>query len=301
MTICHECYKFGNRPKWQKFKKMISPVKILVLATNPDETTPLSLDEEVRSIDQALQQSRFRDKFELEQQWAVRVSDLQRLLLRYKPDIVHFSGHGNESGEIILEDSEGNSKPVPAPALSKLFSLLKDNIKCVVLNACYTEVQAEAISRHIGCVVGMSKAIGDEAAISFSEAFYGALGDGRDIRTAFELGCNQIDLANLNEQDTPKLKTKKEIATKITFITDAGEEERKWGTPRDYAMLITTGSVCLCLIILVLGTVLGVLNGKFSPEALDGVQSAGLGGGLLGFGFILYRIIKISLIGGTSK
>jgi len=31
------------------------------------------------------------------------------------------------------------------------------------------------------------------------------------------------------------------------------------------------------------------------------VQSAGFGGGLLGFGFILYRIIKISLIGGTSK
>ena len=65
-------------------------VKILVLATNPDKTEPLRLDAEVRGIDQALQQSRFRDKFELEQQWAVRVSDLQRLLLRYKPDIVHF-------------------------------------------------------------------------------------------------------------------------------------------------------------------------------------------------------------------
>lgn len=280
---------------------MSRPVRILVLATNPDKTEPLRLDEEVRGIDQALQQSRFRDNFELEQQWAVRVSDLQRLLLRYKPDIVHFSGHGSESSEIILEDSEGNSKPVPASALSKLFSLFKDNIKCVVLNACYTEVQAEAISQHISCVVGMSKAIGDDAAISFSEAFYGALGDGRDIKTAFELGCNQIDLENLDEQDTPKLKSAKGKTEEMVFVSDPGDEDRKWGSPREYAMLITTGSVCLCLVILVLGTVLGVLNGKFSPEALGGVQSAGFGGGLLGFGFILYRIIKLSLIGGTSK
>lgn len=280
---------------------MGKPVKILVLATNPEETDPLRLDKEVRSIDQALRQSRFRDKFQLDQQWAVRVSDLQPLLLRYKPDIVHFSGHGSESSEIILEDSEGNSKPVPASALSRLFSLLKDNIQCVVLNACYSEVQAEAIAQHINCVIGMSQAIGDDAAISFSGAFYGALGDGRDVKTAFELGCNQINLEDLDDQDTPKLKSVKGKTEEMIFVTDPGDDDRKWGSPRDYAMLITTGSVCLCLVILVLGTVLGVLNGKFSPEALGGVQSAGFGGGLLGFGFILYRIIKISLIGGTSK
>ena len=280
---------------------MSRSVKILVLATNPGETDKLRLDQEVRQIDEALRQSRFRDRFELDQQWAVRVSDLQRLLLRYKPDIVHFSGHGSESSEIILEDSEGNSKPVTASALSRLFSLLKDNIQCVVLNACYSEVQAEAIAQHISCVVGMSGAIGDDAAISFSEAFYGALGDGRDIKTAFELGCNQIDLENLNEQDTPKLKASNENSAKLTFIADPSDENQRWGSPRDYAMLITTGSVCLCLVILVLGTVLGVLNGKFSPETLGGVQTAGFGGGLLGFGFILYRIIKISLLGGASK
>ena len=280
---------------------MSRKVKILVLATNPGETDHLRLDQEVREIDEALRKSRFRDRFQLDQQWAVRVSDLQPLLLRYKPDIVHFSGHGSESSEIILEDSEGNSKPVAHSALSRLFSLLKDNIQCVVLNACYSEVQAEAIVQHINCVVGMSGAIGDEAAISFSEAFYGALGDGKDIKTSFELGCNQIDLENLNEQDTPKLKAANENSAKLTFIADTSDENQKWGSPRDYAMLITTGSVCLCLVILVLGTVLGVLNGKFSPDTLGGVQTAGFGGGLLGFGFILYKIIKVSLAGGVSK
>ncbi|MGI0010366.1 MAG: CHAT domain-containing protein, partial [Nitrosopumilaceae archaeon] len=138
-------------------------------------------------------------------QWAVRVADLQSHLLRYKPDIVHFSGHGSLSNEIILEDNDRNSQPVSIRSLSQLFSTLKDDIRCVVLNACYSEQQAQAIAKSIDCVVGMSKAIGDEAAISFAIAFYQALGYGKDIRTAFDLGCVQIDLENLNEQDTPKL------------------------------------------------------------------------------------------------
>ncbi|MGH7451302.1 MAG: CHAT domain-containing protein [bacterium] len=186
---------------------MDKPVKILFLAASPDDTNQLRLDEEIRGIDQALRQAEFRDKFDIEQQWAVRVVDLQGYLLRHQPDIVHFSGHGSAAREIILEDGDGNSQPVSGRALGQLFSVFKDHLRCVVLNACYSEPQAQAIAKHIDCVVGMSKTIGDAAAISFAVAFYQALGFGKDIKTAFDLGCVQIDLENLNEQDTPKLLT----------------------------------------------------------------------------------------------
>jgi hypothetical protein len=86
-----------------------------------------------------------------------------------------------------------------------------------VLNACYSERQAQAIAQYIDCVIGMSKAIGDTAAISFSAAFYQALGYGRSVKMAFDLGCSQIDLANLEEQDTPKLLTQNNSAD-ITFV-----------------------------------------------------------------------------------
>jgi len=194
---------------------MERPIKILFLAANPQDTSRLRLDEEIRGIDQALRQAEYRDKFEIKQQWAVRVADLQSHLLRYKPDIVDFSGHGSSSSEIILEDNDGNSQPVSIRALSQLFSILKDDIRCVVLNACYSEQQAQAIGKHIDCVVGMSKAIGDKAAISFAIAFYQALGYGKDVKTAFDLGCVQIDLENLNEQDTPKLLTTNSNPQKI--------------------------------------------------------------------------------------
>jgi hypothetical protein len=96
--------------------------------------------------------------------------------------------------------------------------VLKDNIKCVVLNACYSEGQAQAIAEHIDCVVGMSSTIGDRAAISFAAAFYQALGYGKDVKTAFELGCVQIDIENLNEQDTPKLLAKRVSPRDICFV-----------------------------------------------------------------------------------
>jgi len=184
---------------------MDRPIKILFLAANPKDTSQLRLDEEMRGIDQALRQSEFRDKFDIKQHWAVRVVDLQSYLLRHEPDIVHLSGHGSPSNEIMLEGIAGESQTVSSLALSQLFSVLKDNIRCVVLNACYSEQQALAIAKHIDCVIGMSKAIGDSAAVSFAVAFYQALGYGRDIKAAFDLGCVQINLESLNEQDTPKL------------------------------------------------------------------------------------------------
>ena len=60
-------------------------------------------------------------------------------------------------------------------------------------------------AQHIDAVVGMTTAVGDLAAVNFATAFYRALGFGRSVKTAFDLGCSEIDLANLNEQDTPKL------------------------------------------------------------------------------------------------
>jgi hypothetical protein len=43
-----------------------------------------------------------------------------------------------------------------------------------VLNACYSEIQANAIVQHIDYVIGMSQAIGDTAAIKFAMGFYDA-------------------------------------------------------------------------------------------------------------------------------
>ena len=49
----------------------------------------------------------------------------------------------------------------------------------MLLNACYSEVQAEEIYKHIDCVIGMKSSIQDRAALDFSEGFYDAISAGR--------------------------------------------------------------------------------------------------------------------------
>lgn len=170
-------------------------IKILFLAANPLDMAPLQVDEENRAIDAELQSSALRNSFTLHSHWAVRADDLQKLLLRHRPHIVHFSGHGSAASELVVQDDTGQAAPIPATALSELFRLLKDNVRCVVLNACYSESQARAIAEHIDVVIGMADEIGDKNAIHFAAAFYRALAENKDVQTAFDLGCNAIQLS----------------------------------------------------------------------------------------------------------
>ncbi len=219
----------GSSPLKSKTRSVVrtnksGPVTILFLAANPKSMNHLDLDKEIKGIDDALRQTDFRDAFELEQQWAVSVEDLQKYLLRHNPDIVHFSGHGSKTGELYfvndsgqgqgvrndartldIESLETNLNPLEKSALADLFEIFKDSVKCVVLNACYSELQAHAIAQHIPCVVGMSRAIEDPSAITFAKSFYQGLGYGRDVETSFKLGKNQIDLRNLTGKDTPQI------------------------------------------------------------------------------------------------
>ena len=129
-------------------------------------------------------------------------------MLRYQPQIVHFSGHGSKSGKIVLQDENGKAKTVEPPVLKELFRIAKRDICCVVLNACFSQDQAEVIAQEIDCVIGMSREFDDEAAISFSAGFYSGLGYGLSIQEAFELGKNAIDPAKFPGEDVPQLLAK---------------------------------------------------------------------------------------------
>ena len=178
---------------------------ILFLAANPKDTGRLRLDQELRDIAEGLQRAQKRDQFNLEQRLAVRPRDIQRAMLDVGPQIIHFSGHGAGEQGLVFEDEIGNAKLVDGAALAGLFALFADQITCVVLNGCYSEVQAKAIGQYIPYVIGMNQAIGDKAAIAFAVGFYDALGAGRPIEFAYKLGCAAIRLEGIAENLTPVL------------------------------------------------------------------------------------------------
>ncbi|MEC4815219.1 MAG: CHAT domain-containing protein [Scytonema sp. PMC 1069.18] len=135
--------------------------RILILTANPKNTPRLRLDEEVREIEQAMRRAQQRDQFELVPRWAVTHRELQRAILDINPQIVHFCGHGRGDEGLVLEDDSGEVKFVNTNALAGLFNLFADQVECVLLNACYSEVQAEAIGQHIAYVIGMKQSVGD--------------------------------------------------------------------------------------------------------------------------------------------
>ena len=203
------------------------PKKILLLASNPLETGRLRLDEERREIKEALQKASEREQFVIESVSAVRYRDLNRAILTIEPNIVHFSGHGigtelkegedsnsrklvfdvlqSDQGGLIVEDESRRVTLVSTKAVADLFKLFADTVECVVINACFSHVQAKAIAEYIPYVVGMGTAIGDRAAIEFAKAFYDALGAGKSYEWAFKYACTAIDLAGIPESNTPKL------------------------------------------------------------------------------------------------
>ena len=180
--------------------------KILILAANPVDTRQLRLDEEVREIESVYRQARNREEIEIVIELAVRVDDLQRVLLEHIPNVVHFSGHGEGNDGLVLENKDGCKELVSSESLAELFGLCQKHVECVVLNACYSEVQAEAIHQHINCVIGMSDTIEDRAAIKFATGFYRALMSGRNYQDSFDFGRNAIDLKNFAGSQKPQIK-----------------------------------------------------------------------------------------------
>ncbi|MDF5724360.1 MAG: CHAT domain-containing protein [Rhizonema sp. PD37] len=192
---------------------------ILILAANPDSSSRLQLDKEVREIDEGLRRASKREQFKLEQKWAVRQRDFYRAILDYQPQIVHFSGHGTGHDGIVLGNEADEPAFVNADALASMFKLFATKgVECVVLNACYSEVQAKAISQYVNYVIGMNQTIGDKAAITFSVAFYDALAAGEQMEFAYELACSQ--LISYLEQQTPVLLKKSQINGIIQPLSD---------------------------------------------------------------------------------
>lgn len=179
-------------------------IRVLFLASNPTDTDQLRLDREHRAIDERIQQGDQRELIELQSHWAVQADDLANLLMRRRPHIVHFSGHGSPDG-IMFEDQAGAALVAPPDVVAELFRILHDEIHCVVLNACFSVGQAEAIAKHIDVVIGTSAAITDDDAIRFAAGFYRAISDGRNLQDAYDLGVVAAEIHGASNDHLPHI------------------------------------------------------------------------------------------------
>jgi hypothetical protein len=168
---------------------------ILFVGAAPDASTSLDLTREVRKIDEALQAVGRRHAFELRQQWDIRAIELEAMLTRHRPAIVHFGGHANEAGELLFRGAQDAVSAVDPIALKGLFAMHTNHVRCVVLNTCFSERLAAQLAGSVEVVAGFEGVLDDNLAGDFATGFYRALAMGSTVSGAISSSLASLRVA----------------------------------------------------------------------------------------------------------
>lgn len=185
-------------------------MRILFVAAGPQDEGRLRLDAEHRAIRQAIQASSYRDMIHMESALAARPDDLIDELNRFKPSILHVSGHGGPSG-IALEDADGFAKDISTGDLAALVAIADPALRLVVLNTCESVHQAKPAVKHVDAAIGMTQEIGDNAARVFATQLYSSLAEGVELSRAVDQAKLAMKLDGIGEEHTPTLFTRRGV------------------------------------------------------------------------------------------
>jgi len=149
---------------------------------------------------------------------------LMAALVRVRRDIDDGSGAGGGGGRggagLFFQGPDGRPQLVTTAALEQTFGAAGASVRLVVLSACYSDAQAEALLAHVDCVVGMSGSITDDAARSFAIGFYGGLGEREPVARAFLQGRAAISLETLHDGDLPQLEVRRGVDASRLILAD---------------------------------------------------------------------------------
>lgn len=211
----------------------MSKVKVLFFAADPQASgegsdSRLRLDEDVRRIREKVRAAEYRDALDFDVRWATRPDDLIQAFNESRPQIVHFSGHGTKSGLVFVGESQ-RPQTVPTAALARLFRIFGGGVRVVVLNACYSSVQAKAIVQFVDCAVGTRGLIPDTAAITFGASFYRAIGFGNSVHEAYEQASLAISMEGYSDAHCPVLLARDGVdPTKIFLVSPPGKSVQQF-------------------------------------------------------------------------
>ena len=200
-------------------------IKILLFTADPRSVRRvnkprLELDAEVREIRKRVKTARRHIELDIDEHWATRPDDLVGALSETHPRVVHFSGHCGPAGLVLVGADASREHSVDASALAQLFEAYRGDIRLVVLNACLSLPQAEAIASVVGCAIGTGDEIRDDAAICFSSAFYRAIAFGDSVQVAFDRARAALALDHPDQRDCPQLVVRPGVDARKVFVLD---------------------------------------------------------------------------------
>jgi hypothetical protein len=214
----------GLQAQLEAVSRRTAPPKITVLflASSPEDEAQLRLDKEIREIELRLRATEYRESIRFVPRVARQLTDLIQDLNEVRPDIVHFSGHGNQA-ELAFENAEGRAQPLSNEMLGGLLAATSDRIRLVVFNSCQSAVQAELATEYVSFAIGMAASVEDERAKTFAAQFYNSLGFGKALADAFDQAKTQVTIAHGTGGEIPQLfeAPGEDAATSVLVAPDA--------------------------------------------------------------------------------
>jgi hypothetical protein len=181
--------------KLAPLRKQTAPqqiVRVLFLGATPEDLAALEL--EYREIQEILDKDA---RFTFNHISDVMLDDLAGCFLRYRPHIVHFSGHADGDGNPMFRRRGNEKQAINPAALAKQARAGNPRSPLMlILNACMSFRQAEAIRNTVDALIVMSDRLQDSTARSFSRGFYyNLVQDGATLEDAFQGGLTMMAMS----------------------------------------------------------------------------------------------------------
>ena len=175
------------------------PLRLLMAVASPQERPELSVSEEIAHLDAALSDLVDEGLVETVRLEHATLEKLDAALLRTKPHVLHFIGHGDFSGDegVIVLEAEmpaGCADPITGRRLGVLLRNHLGTLRFVFLNSClgaavsvknpFGGLAQSLIQRGIPAVIAMQFPIPDRAATELARHFYRYLAAGLPVDTA---------------------------------------------------------------------------------------------------------------------
>ena len=184
------------------------PEKLRVLMLGASSEGDLRVGREQKRIRAAVESALHRDQIELDVRPAATTNDLLDGLSKFRPHVVHFSGHSNDD-LIVFEcetDEPRDGVVVDAGVFARAIRATDDPPLLVLLNSCKSASQIDALVEQIvPFAIGMADKVGDADAINYAAQFYASVANGQSVQSAHLAGKVRLELDGLEGSELPTL------------------------------------------------------------------------------------------------
>lgn len=194
-------------------------LRVLILGASPEGD--LRVGREQKRIRAAVESALHRDLIELDVRPAATTADLLDGITKFRPHVVHFSGHSSED-LIVFEDEHDEPHEgviVTARAFANAVKATDDPPMLVLLNSCRSAAQIDdLVAQVVPFAIGMADSIDDGDAISYAAQFYASVANGQSIRSSHLAGLAALELAGLAGAELPTLAWAQDVDPAATIL-----------------------------------------------------------------------------------